>query len=99
MISNILKGQQCGNSVASRCESDIAMILFDKIRGESHCWSHHPSTGDGLKWASFTFFCCEVKMHQNGSNLKMCMNHECFFCPGLKWFSASIFLIEIPIDL
>ena len=22
-----------------------------------------------------------------------------FFCPGLKWFSASIFLIEIPIDL
>lgn len=59
MISNILKGQQCGNSVASRCESDIAMIamiLFDKIRGESHGWSHHPSTGDGLKWASVMFF-------------------------------------------
>lgn len=63
MISNTLKGQQCGNSVASRCESDIAMIamiLFDKIRGESHGWSHHPSTGDGLKWASVMFFCCEV---------------------------------------
>lgn len=29
MISNILKGQQCGDSVAFRSESDIAMILFD----------------------------------------------------------------------
>lgn len=59
MISNILKGQQCGNSVASRCESDIAMIamiLFDKYEVKVTAGRIIPALAMALNGLPLLFF-------------------------------------------